>query len=104
MHTGSIDKNDLTFWSGCHPLNPEAGSLRLIRDRSNLFTDKSIKQRRLSGVRSAYQSDKAASIDERLSGLGHQSCLAFSAKICTRFINVSVVFSRPRRELNSSFP
>src|SRR6185369_16380492 len=63
----------------------------------NLLAHQTIQQRRLTRVRPPNQRDITSvrcSIRAQL----------FSAKIWTRLINVSVDFSWPRRELNSSLP
>ena len=104
MNAGCVDQNDLAFGLGDHTLNLETRGLRLVGNGGNLLADQLIQQCRLAGIWSADEGDVAASVAISFFELLLRLGFAFSAKICTRLIKVSVVFSKPRRELNSSLP
>src|SRR6185369_4146403 len=97
MNARRITQDDLALGCCDHDLDAETRGLRFIGDRGDLLPDETIEQRRLPRIRPPNQRDipgVRCSIRAQL----------FSAKIWIRLINVSVDFSSPRRELNSSLP
>ena len=118
MNARGVDQHNLACGFGDDSLNPEASGLRFIGYGGDLLPHQSIEQSRFSRVGSSNEGDEARVIGLRwvdvcqwnkIRQLGQRPkgdtyYLAFAANICTKLTSVSVVFSKPRRELNSNLP
>ena len=118
MNARGVDQHNLACGLGDDSLNPEASGLRFIGDGGNLLSHQSIEQSRFARVGPSNQGDEARVIGLRWVDVcqwneirqlgqrpkGHGNYFPFSANICTKLTSVSVVFSKPRRELNSNLP
>jgi len=60
MHSGRVDEYDLAIAASDDSLYAMSCGLRLVRNRSDLFADKSIEQGRLTGIRTSDKADVAA--------------------------------------------